>query len=182
MTLITIIAATITDYPIIQNMARFYVYDLSRDCGFLSEEWAIPADGLYESFDFKNYFKDPTRKAFLVRVNDELAGFVLLNQAGTLNKTQWNMGEFFILAKFQGKGIGKQAVEQIWNIHKALWEVSVIPENKRALNFWRKVISDFTDGVYSEEIKIVDYDEHQPNRIIFSFDTLSKKSEIMGRL
>jgi hypothetical protein len=45
---IEIIPATIKDYPAIQNMARFYVYDLSRSCGFISNEWNIPADGLYE--------------------------------------------------------------------------------------------------------------------------------------
>ena len=53
-----IIPATIADYPIIQNMARFYVYDLSRECGPISSEWAMPANGLYECFDFKIYFED----------------------------------------------------------------------------------------------------------------------------
>lgn len=30
--------ASIHDYPTIQNMARFYVYDMSRYCGFISED------------------------------------------------------------------------------------------------------------------------------------------------
>ncbi|MCW8410584.1 hypothetical protein OQJ13_16515 [Legionella sp. PATHC035] len=40
--------ATLDDYPTIHNMARFYVYELSRDCGFISDDWALPSDGLYE--------------------------------------------------------------------------------------------------------------------------------------
>lgn len=56
--------ATLDDYPIIQNMARFYVYELSRDCGFISEDWALPPDGLYESFDFKNTLKSRQEKPF----------------------------------------------------------------------------------------------------------------------
>lgn len=166
-----IIPATIEDYPIIQNMARFYVYNLSRDCGFISEDWVLPADGLYESFDFKPYFQDPTRKAYLIKVKDELAGFVLLNCATTSPDTEWNMGEFFILAKFQRKGIGKKVANRIWEIHPGLWEVSILPENKRALAFWRKIISDLTDGKYSEEMKDVDFDVHRPKRCILSFDT-----------
>ena len=109
-------------YPIIQNMARFYVYDMSRYCGFISEDWACPKDGLYESFDFKTYFEDPTRKAFLVYVEKELAGFVLLNQVGISKATEWNMGEFFILAKFQGKGIACQVAEQLWKTHPGHWK------------------------------------------------------------
>jgi hypothetical protein len=32
-----LILATLEDYPTIQNMARFYVYELSRECGFTEE-------------------------------------------------------------------------------------------------------------------------------------------------
>src|SRR5580692_1471973 len=89
-----LIKATMVDYPVIQNMARFYAYDMSRYCGFISNEWAFPKDGLYESHDFRKYFEQPDRRAFLVQIDDELAGFVLLNKVGTLHDTEWNMGEF----------------------------------------------------------------------------------------
>src|SRR5690242_595087 len=98
--LITLAEATLAEYPLIQNMARFYVYDLSRECGLTSQDWAIPANGLYESFDFKRYIEDTERKAFLVKVGVEWAGFVLVNKACTSQDSQWNMGEFFILARF----------------------------------------------------------------------------------
>ncbi|KTC87623.1 MULTISPECIES: GNAT family N-acetyltransferase [Legionella] len=163
--------ATLDDYPTIQNMARFYVYDLSRDCGFISDDWAFPADGLYESFDFKNYFEEPTRKAFLIKVGNELAGFALLNQAGHYSDTVWNMGEFFIIAKFQGKGLAYLAASELWKMHPGLWEVSVIPQNKRGLSFWRKSISSITAGNYQEAIKPINYDTHQSNRVIFRFDS-----------
>lgn len=100
----------------IQNMARFYVYDLSRDCGFISSDWALPPDGLYESFDFKDYFQDVDKRAFLIRVDQEIAGFVLINQSGLFVETTWNMGEFFVLAKFQNKGIGTQIATHVWNM------------------------------------------------------------------
>ena len=132
---IKLISASLSDYPLIQNMARFYVYDLSRECGFISPDWAIPADGLYESFDFKEYFQDVDKQAYLIKVDEEIAGFALLNQAGLFSDTYWNMGEFFILAKFQGKGIGMDVAQRIWNKHPGSWEVSVIPENKNAANF-----------------------------------------------
>ena len=168
---IEIIPATIKDYPVIQNMARFYVYDLSRSCGFISNEWNIPADGLYECFDFKSYFEDISRKAYIINAGDELAGFVLINKVTTDPSTDYNMGEFFILAKFQGKNIGIEVAYRIWGLHQGRWEISVIPENKPAYSFWKKIISKVTPNNYSEEVKQIDYDIHQPKRIIFSFDT-----------
>lgn len=112
--MIQIIQATIADYPTIQNMARFYVYDISRYCGFFSKDWGIAQDGLYECFDLKKYFADRDKKAYLVKLKDgELAGFVLLDKQSTSLKIDWNMGEFFILAKFQGKGIASKALKTI---------------------------------------------------------------------
>jgi predicted acetyltransferase len=169
--IIDIIAATINDYPIIQNMVRYYGYDFTRSCGFISEDWAIMPNGLYDCFDFKKYFIEPSRKAFLVKVNQELAGFVLLNHDGKYPETEWKMGEFFILAKFQGKGIGSHVAYKIWTEHPGLWEVSIIPENRPGLAFWRNTISRFTSGHYEEEVKRVDFDRNQPHRIIFRLDT-----------
>lgn len=174
-----LIPATLDDYPIIQNMARFYVYDLSRECGFISQDWALPSDGLFESFDFKSYFEKPTRRAFLIKVNEELAGFVLLNQVGCNPDTLWNMGEFFILAKFQGKGIGQRVAHQIWNQFPGKWEVSVIPENKSALKFWQRAVADYTGSQYQELRKTIDDDKHQPQRTIFTFDA-SQTKKITG--
>lgn len=170
---LTLYEATLREYPLIQNMARFYVYDLSRECGHISSDWALPNDGLYESFDFKSYFEENTRKAYLVRVYDEIAGFVLLNQQTLDENNQWNMGEFFILAKFQHLGIGKQVAFKIWALYPGKWEVTVIPENKKAEAFWEKAISKYTKNRFDKVIKLVKPDRDQPRRIIFTFDTFS---------
>lgn len=171
-----LIPAGIADYPIIQNLARFYVYDMARYCGFISDDWACPSDGLYEAYDFKIYFEEATRKPYLIKVEKEIAGFVLLNQIGTSSDTQWNMGEFFILSKFQRSGIGRVVAEEVWNIHPGIWEVSVIPENTPALAFWRSAVSTFTKGNYTEEVKVIDYDTHQAARYILCFDTKATAS------
>lgn len=165
-----IILATLSDYPIIRNMARFYVYELSRYCGFISKYWVIPKNGLYKYHDLKKYFKDINKKAYLIKMQDEeLVGFVLLNKDATSKDIDWNIGEFFILAKFQGKGIGQKVAKDIFSKHPGKWEVLVMPENKPALPFWRKVISSITDGNYVEELKTIDYDKNQPKCYIFNF-------------
>jgi hypothetical protein len=55
---INLISATIEQLPTIQNMARFYAYDLSKSCGQdTTHNWAFPETGLYEAPDFSKYFK-----------------------------------------------------------------------------------------------------------------------------
>lgn len=166
---VTLEPSSINDYPMIQNMARFYVYDLSKECGHISDDWRLPKNGLFESADFKHYFEENTRKAYLVKVYDDVAGFILLNQAVTCKDSDWNIGECFILGRYQGHGVGKIAAEIIWQLYPGKWEVSVIPENTSALKFWENTISKFTANVFKKETKLIDFDKDQPKRIVYTF-------------
>jgi predicted acetyltransferase len=165
-----IVPATMDDYPTVENMWRFYVYDMWRFCGF-NKGWEDPTSLSFIPDDLTNYFLDEARKAFLINIGNELAGFVFLSKNGRLPDTQWNMSEFFILAKFQGKGIGEKVAHQIWRMYQGLWEVSVIPENKSALVFWRRAVSKFTEDQYLEELKMVEGRGHKALRYILSFNS-----------
>jgi len=79
------------------------------------------------------------------------------------------MGEFFIIAKYQGKGIAARVAKDIFSKFNGFWEILVIPENKRAILFWRKVIGNFTHNNYVEKNIKVDFDKDQHNRIILTF-------------
>ena len=169
---IQIIPAALTDYPVIQNLARFYVYDRTAFMG-----WECPEDGLFECIDFKHYFENLDEKAFLIRVDGEIAGFVLLDKVQLIEAVDWNMGEFFILAKFQGKNVASIVAEQIFNDNPGRWSVAVIPENIKAVKFWQKAFLAVC-GAYSEVFKTADElrtpDNPDPYpMIIFTFDVLN---------
>ncbi len=166
---VTLEPAGIDDYPMIQNMAQLYADDLSKKCNHGAHSRQVPNKDLFKNFDFKNYFTDDSRKAYLVKIYDDVAGFILLNQATTTKKTDWNVGEFFILSRYQRHGIGRLAAEKVWHLHPGQWEVSVIPENISALKFWEHTITKFTDNRFSKDAKLIDFDKQQPNRIIYTF-------------
>lgn len=171
---IQLLPASLTDYPTIQNMARFYVYDRSGYMG-----WECPENGLYECIDFKHYFENPNEKAFLIRVDNEIAGFVLLDKMHLLEPVDWNMGEFFVLAKFQGKNIASAIAKIIFKEFPGKWSVAVMPENIKAVNFWRKIIEDVSGGNYTEIFKTADElkttENPEPHAMnIISFDTRSQ--------
>jgi predicted acetyltransferase len=168
---IRLLPATIADYPIIQNMARFYVYDRTAHMG-----WECPENGLFECIDFKHYFENHGEKAFLIRVSDEIAGFALLDKMPLLEPVDWNMGEFFVLAKFQGQGVASTVAQKIFKEHLGKWHVAVMPKNIKAVKFWRKIISEVSYGEYKEAFK-TDYELKTDKNLdpyamnIFTFDT-----------
>lgn len=150
---IEIIPATFSDYPTIQNMARFYVYDMSRYCGNAYPGWDCPEDGLYVCDDFKKYFEEQNRRAFLLKAGKSLAGFVLLNKICAIEPVDWNMGEFFILAQFQSKGYGQKIAKEIFRLFPGKWSIGAIPENEKAVRFWRKIVNEETGGKFRESLK-----------------------------
>lgn len=169
-----LIPATIADYPVIQNMARFYVYEMSRYCGQAFEGWEFPSDGLYECSDFKKYFEKKNNHAFFIKIHEELAGFVLIDQLEIFPEVNWNMGQFFIVAKFQQSRIGANIAKQLFNRFPGEWSVGAIPQNTRAVAFWRKVISEYTQNNFhetkmtSEQLKTAEHPDPYP-MIMFRF-------------
>lgn len=167
---VRIIAASLNDYQTIQNMARFYVYDRTPYM-----KWECPESGLFECIDFKDYFnQEPLKYAFLIRVDHELAGFVLLDKFNLVEGTEWNMGEFFILAKFQHQGIGTQVAKELFSQFSGKWSVGVMQENLPATTFWRKVIHAFTQGkcieILKTEEELRSAENPDPDKmIVFSF-------------
>lgn len=144
-----LVPADESDYPIVQNLARFYVYEMSRYAG-----WQPQPDGLYECIDLRSYFVDKDRYAFVIRVGDELAGFALIRAEGSTVDVDWDMGEFFIVGKFQRKGIGAKIATELFDRFPGLWEVAQLPENTPAIAFWKKVISQYTNGDYEDDTRI----------------------------
>lgn len=151
---ITLVKATRKDKDTIQNLGRFYVYEMSRYCGFLPN-WETPPNGLFECMDLSSYFEQLDRHAFLVKVSDELAGFALINKIGSSPDVDWNVGEFFIISKFQGRGIGRYVAERIFDQFPGIWETAQIPENTAAIDFWKKVVDKYSNGKFEKSRQVI---------------------------
>ncbi|HBN21710.1 MAG TPA: GNAT family N-acetyltransferase [Holosporales bacterium] len=163
------------DYEFLQNMARFYVYDMSKYCGSLSG-WSLPKNGLYECFDLKCYITHEDRYAYFVTVKGERAGFVMVNKIASSVDVDWTIGEFFILGQFQGRGVGQKAVSLVFKELPGVWEVGVMPENTGAFSFWSTVLKKLADqreiqsGYTAVPTEILEPEPHIMNN--FKIETL----------
>jgi len=128
----------------VENLFSFYLYDMSR-----YTHWPVGPAGNFE-FDktlLDPYWRKKDHYPFFIEVDSELAGFSLIRNYPQ-DQSLCDMGQFFVLGKFKGRGIGKEAFRQSVVKFPGPWLTRVLPENSGARNFWLKVISEFTHGEF----------------------------------
>jgi predicted acetyltransferase len=76
---------------------------------------------------------------FIVRVDSELAGFVLINQTCSA-PSQFTVGAFFILRKFRRSGVGTDVCRQLFSMFSGAWTIGSMVGNTPANSFWRYFI------------------------------------------
>jgi len=142
---IEVVQASLEDKPILQRMMELYQYDFSE-----YDEGDLDAHGTFGYAWLDHYWLEQGRYPFIVRVDGKLAGFVLVNQFTYLPDSEWSIAEFFIMRKYRREGIGKTAAFSLFDKFRGVWEVHQLENNQPAQYFWRKVISEYTQGKYSE--------------------------------
>lgn len=132
---------------ILSNLMQFYTYELS----FYEDEtthFNMEDTGFYKLSKYLDlYGKEETRHAYLLRVDDKIAGFVLerYNEEG-----KYEIAEFFVLPKFRKKGAGTYMANKMFGTYHGNWEIRTLLKNKKAQAFWRNVVSKVSNGKLKE--------------------------------
>ena len=150
---IQVTPATTLDRPILRNLMELYLYDFSEMDGA-----DVGPFGLYEYPYLDHYWTEPGRFPFLVRVEGQLAGFVLVTRYNYFGdeynapdgSRAWVIAEFFILRKYRRQGLGEEVARRTFERFPGPWQVGQIASNTHATAFWRKVIDRYTGGRYKE--------------------------------
>lgn len=127
--------AKYSEKHLLRKMLELCIYDLSEfDDRDLSEF------GEYGYRYLDCYWIEPKRHPFIIRVNNKLAGFVLVNQSVHIPEAEWAIAEFFVLKKYRRKGIGRQAAFSMFERFTGVWEIAILLNNSIAKEFWQKII------------------------------------------
>jgi predicted acetyltransferase len=128
---------------ILRNMFEFYDYEFSQYLNF-----EVNKEGLFRRAPVSEYLSNDEYHSFFIKSAERLLGFVILKI--TNNKSSFEIEQFFILKKYNGKGIGKQAAIKIFDRFKGNWKVTQVERNYPAQAFWRKVIQSYSNNSYRE--------------------------------
>lgn len=134
---------------IILNLMQLYTYELS----FFEDEttnFQLLDTGLYAISKYiELYWQEENRHPYLLKYNGKLAGFVLER----FNEENFNeIAEFFVINKYRKMGAGTFMAKEMFNRYKGRWEIRTLLKNKKAQEFWKKVVKEVSNGKYEEKL------------------------------
>jgi predicted acetyltransferase len=136
------------DLPVLERLAQLYMYDFSEHA-----HGDVDEDGRFPYIDLGEFFARDTRHAYVIRVDDKLAGFALVCRGDAFrdpDELVWWMEEFFVMRKYRRRGVGERVATQLFERFGGTWEVGEVRTNLGAQAFWRAVIGRYTGGDYEE--------------------------------
>jgi predicted acetyltransferase len=141
---IVIRTAVWEDKTVLSRLLELYQYDMS-------EIWpqALNAHGEY-GFAVDRYLRNPRLRAFLFLVDGDYAGFGLVDPDVSLPGNDFWMGQFFVMKRYRRVGVGTQGACAIFDQFRGKWEIGQMPLNYPAQAFWRRTISEYTNGNFVE--------------------------------
>jgi predicted acetyltransferase len=156
--------ATADEKSILANLLELYAHDFSE-----ISELQLDSDGRFGYTYLPLYWQESNRFPFLVRVNGNLAGFVLLRKGSEVSGDEnvWDVTEFFIVRAFRRHHVGTKVAHEVWRKFPGLWEVRVTEKNKVAQDFWSRAIASFMGIKVDASVNEINSKRWR----VFSFDT-----------
>ena len=132
---------------IILNLMQLYTYELS----FFEDDttnFQLLDNGLFKLSKYiELYWTQKERHPYILKCDGNLAGFVLerFNEDG-MNE----IAEFFVLNKYRKHGAGTFMANEMFKRYNGKWEIRTLLKNKKAQEFWRKVVKSASNENYEE--------------------------------
>jgi predicted acetyltransferase len=134
--------ASRNDIGLLANLLELYLHDLSS-----SFPITPGADGRFGYANLPLYWSEPDRRfPFLIKYGAATVGFVLITVGSPASEDPHvlDVAEFFVLRGYRRSGVGREAAALVWNRLPGRWCVRVLEANAGALNFWARVIAEYT--------------------------------------
>lgn len=143
--MITLSLVPSTEKQMLGNLIQLYLHDLSD---YTADD--VDEHGLYRYSYFDAYWEEDGRFPFLIRVDGRIAGLALVRTLASGPKPTYQLAEFFILRKYRRQGVGRAAAVALFGRFPGSWEIQQEAANLGGQTFWRRIISNYTEGNYRE--------------------------------
>jgi len=158
------------DAVVLSNLLELYSHDLSDTFGL-----ELGHDGRFGYQHLPMYWSEPERRfPFLIRSGTRVVGFAFATRglSASLDMEAFDVAEFFVLRRYRRGSVGRRAAFLLWDRFAAGWTVRVSEANTTGHRFWTRVISEYSNGVFTETIR-----PGTPNTWrVFSFDSRNRGS------
>ncbi|MGO9037977.1 MAG: GNAT family N-acetyltransferase [Steroidobacteraceae bacterium] len=103
---------------------------------------------------FANWFANDHSHPLVILKGPEPVGFALVTRpriaAAGEGAVHYHMSEFFVRKQYRRLGIGRDAATLIFDRFAGDWDIVEYQRNPGAVAFWRRVVSAYCSGRYTE--------------------------------
>ena len=96
----------------------------------------------------------------------------MIKQLGSTHEADYDVGEFFVVRKFRGKGIGKTVAHRLFDRFSGIWEVRQMMDHIPAQAFWRRVIASYSGDQFQESKQYIK--EYRIEMVVQRFTSLGR--------
>ena len=108
-------------------------------------DYKLGDDGQFHDEDYTAYWEEDQKYPYLIFHEGEKAGFALVDDKGS----ERVLAQFFVMYKFQGRGVARSAALDVFALHRGPWVVHSLIANPKSEGFWPKVIGEYSSGKYT---------------------------------
>jgi len=138
-----------------------YLADLSADHTGVFPSLAVTGQSTTELV--QNWFRDERSVVFLILREAKPAGFALVQRdvaAQGDRARRYRLSEFFVRRPFRRLGVGRNAALLLFARFAGEWTIAEQARNPGAVRFWRRVVSDYTNGDFRERREHGEVEHH----------------------
>jgi predicted acetyltransferase len=114
----------------------------------------LGADNPREDEIFANWFANDQSHPLLILKGEDAVGFALVTRpripAAGETAANYTMSEFFVRKAHRRVGIGRDAATLIFDRFAGEWELVEYQRNPGAVAFWRRVLTTYSKGLFTE--------------------------------
>lgn len=160
---IELIQVTANEKNTLSNLLEKYNYEFSQ-----YDKRKFDENGLFGYKYLDNYFYEDGRFAYFIMVDDELAGFALINKYHECERPiDWSIAEFFVSYNYRRNGVATKAIDLIFEKHKGYWHIKYHENNKASVVLWNNIAKKYSNGNYELCIGDEPFDDDTEASVLF---------------
>jgi len=128
-----------TEKVLLVNLLQKYLYEMTN---FYDDD--IDENGNYQYRYFEDYFVNDSRKAFFIMLDENVAGFIMINPYSYIGEvSDYVLAEFCVIPKYRGRHIAEETFQILCEMYQGKWEIKYSNKNTPAMKLWNKVTASY---------------------------------------
>ena len=155
---------------ILDNVLELYQHEFNKFYNYYDD---LNDEGKYGFILTDKYITNTNYRAYLIKVNTKIAGFIMINSETKFVRNGIYIAEFFVMPKYRRGYFSINVMKEIFRQNQGNIEIKVLKNNKKAFKLYSLLINRFVDKVVIHKVQ-----EEGDEFIYYNFSTKDIKTKL----